>query len=113
MSEITLRSLYPEDIDRVTEIESVLAGSPRRAFLEKRLAVASLMPDSFITCAAVDGRKLVGYGFARILEGEFGASSLIAVLDTIGVDPGCQGLESVKCLWRGLSAVCRKRKSAE
>lgn len=110
MSEITLRSLYPEDLDRVTEIESALAGRSRRAFLEKRLAVASALPDSFITCAAVDGRKLVGYGFARILEGEFGTSSLIAVLDTIGIDPEYQGGGIGKMLMAGLECRMQKKK---
>lgn len=91
MTELTLRSLYPEDIAQVAKIESSLTGTPRRVFLEKRLAVATAMPDSFITCAAVDNGRLVCYGFARILEGEFGARSAIAVLDDIGVDPEYRG----------------------
>ena len=103
MSDITLRSLYPEDIQQVCKIENSLTGSSRRVFLEKRLAVATAMPAGFITCAALDGEVLAGYGFARILEGEFGAKSASAILDTIGVDPGYQGkgigkfmLENVK-----------------
>lgn len=110
MSDITFRPLYPEDIHQVSKIESSLTGSPRRAFLEKRLAVATAnigevfldetgdtpldpqtMPDSFITCAALDDKKLAGYGFARILEGEFGARSTIVELDDIGVAPDYQG----------------------
>jgi ribosomal protein S18 acetylase RimI-like enzyme len=88
MADLTLRSLYPEDIDQVSIIESSLTGIPRRIFLEKRLAVATAMPEGFITCAVLDDKKIVGYGFARILEGEFGARSASAVLDDIGVDPG-------------------------
>ena len=110
MSDITFRPLYPEDLDQVSKIESSLTGSPRRAFLEKRLAVATAnigevfldetghmpsdpqtMPDCFITCAALDDKKLAGYGFARILEGEFGARSTIVELDDIGVAPDDQG----------------------
>lgn len=91
MADILLRSLYPEDIDRVIEIENSLTGASRRAFLEKRLAAATAMPDNFITSAALDGRKLAGYGIARILEGEFGASSVVVVLDTVGVDREYQG----------------------
>ncbi len=102
MSEITFRSLYPEDINQVSEIESSLAGTPRRAFLEKRLAVATAIPDSFITCAALDGQRLAGYGFARILEGEFGVNSAIAVLDTIGVDPAYQGKGIGKMILSGI-----------
>ncbi|HIJ89182.1 MAG TPA: GNAT family N-acetyltransferase [Desulfuromonadales bacterium] len=91
MPEFTLRSLYPEDIQQVSDIESSLAGSPRMFFLEKRLAAASAIPENFITCAVTENRKLAGYGFARVLEGEFGSKSAIAVLDTVGVAPEYQG----------------------
>ena len=91
MSNFTLRSLRPADLDRVTEIESRITGRPRRGFLEKRLVVATATPESFITCAAMDGENLVGYGFVRLQEGEFGAVGAAAVLDVIGVDPEAQG----------------------
>jgi len=109
MSDITLRSLYPEDIDRVSEIESSLAGTPRRAFLEKRLAVATALPDSFITCAALDEKKLAGYGFARVLEGEFGAKSVMAVLDTVGVGPEYQGRGIGKMILSGIQRRMKNR----
>jgi hypothetical protein len=87
---LALRSLYPNYLNRVAEIESSQTGRPRRAFQEKWLAAAMAMPDSFITCAALDGDKIAGYGFARILGGEFGARGVIAALDAIGVGPDCQ-----------------------
>lgn len=91
MSDLRLRPLHPDDLDRVSEIESRIAGHPRKVFLEKRFAAATAAPDSFITCAAVDGEKLAGYGFARLQEGEFGTRGVVAVLDVIGVDPDAQG----------------------
>lgn len=91
MANLTFRSLYPEDLDQVSLIESAMAGSSRRDYLEKRLAVATAMPDSFVTCAALDGTKIAGYAFARIQEGEFGANKAVAVLDTLGVDAAYQG----------------------
>lgn len=102
MSDITFRSLYPEDINQVSKIESSLTGSSRRAFLEKRLAVATAMPDSFITCAALDGERLAGYGFARILEGEFGTKSAFAVLDDIGVASDYRGKGIGKVILSGI-----------
>ena len=109
MPNFTLRSLYPEDINQVSEIESSLTGRPRRAFLEKRLAVATTMPDSFITCAVLDDKKLAGYGFARILEGEFGARSAIAVLDDIGVDPGYRGKGIGKMVMSGIERRAKNK----
>lgn len=91
MSHPILRSIHPDDLDRVSEIESRIAGHPRRGFLEKRFAAAAADPDGFLTCAALDGGNLAGYGIARLQEGEFGFRGAVAVLDVIGVDPGAQG----------------------
>jgi len=86
-----LRPLRPEDLDRVSEIESRIAGHPRKEFLAKRFLAAETAPEDFLNCAAMDGGKLAGYGFARLQEGEFGARGTVAVLDIIGVDPDAQG----------------------
>src|SRR5690348_13192254 len=110
MSDLTLRSLYPEDINQVSSIESSLTGSPRRELLERRLTLATInpgavfldeiadapagpqsMPENFITCAAFEDKKIAGYGFARVLEGEFGARKTVVELDDIGVSPDYQG----------------------
>lgn len=129
MPDITFRPLYPEDINQVSKIESSLTGSPRSAFLKKRLAVATAnlgevfldetgdmpldqqtMPDSFITCAAIASKKLVGYGFARILEGEFGARSTVVELDDIGVAPDNQGKGIGKMVMAGIEQRMKAKK---
>jgi GNAT superfamily N-acetyltransferase len=109
MSDITHRSLYPEDIDQVSIIESSLTGSPRRVFLEKRLAVATAVPESFITYAVLDDKKLKGYGFARVLEGEFGSKSAIAVLDDIGVTPDYRSNGIGKMILSGIERRMKNR----
>jgi len=109
MSSRKLRSLLPEDLDRVAEIESRIAGHPRMGFLEKRFAVAAATPDGFITCAAVDGGKLAGYGFARLQEGEFGIRGAVAVLDVIGVDPDAQGKGTGKAVIAEMERQMRKK----
>lgn len=109
MSEIALRSLFPEDIDQIAGIYRSLTGSSRRTLLENRLLAATAnpvsmflheidrpfdpqtTPENFLTCAALDAGKIVGYGFARILEGEFGAQSAAVELDDFGVDPSYHG----------------------
>ncbi len=109
MSTLTLRSLYPDDLERVSEIESRIAGRPRKAFFEKRLAVATATPESFITCAALEGGKLMGYGFTRIQEGEFGTAGAIAVLDAIGVAPEAQRRGIGKAVISGIERRMKKR----
>ena len=109
MSVLALRSLHPNDLDRISEIESRIAGRPRKAFFEKRLAVATATPESFITCAALDGEKVVGYGFARLQAGEFGATRPVAVLDVIGVDPDVQGKGIGKAVLSGIEQRMEKK----
>lgn len=110
MSELFLRPLRPEDLDRVSGIESRIAGHPRKGFLEKRFAVAAARPDAFLTCAAEDRGRLAGYAFARLQEGEFGARGAVAVLDVIGVDPDAQGKGIGKAVIAEIERQMEKRK---
>lgn len=104
MPELTIRSLRMDDLGRVSEIESRIAGHPRRGFLEKRFSAAVADPDSFITCGAMELGNLTGYAFARIQTGEFGTRDAVAVLDVIGVDPDVQGQGIGKTLIREIEA---------
>jgi len=109
MSELTIRSLRMDDLDRVSEIENRIAGHPRRSFLEKRFAAAARNPDSFISCGAVELGNLTGYAFARIQTGEFGGRDAAAVLDVIGVDSGAQRHGIGKALMREIESQLRTR----
>lgn len=109
MSALTLRSLRPDDLDRISEIESRIAGRPRKGFFEKRLAVATATPESFITCAALEGEQVAGYGFARLQEGEYGLGKAVAVLDIIGVDPDVQRRGIGKAVLSGIEQRMRKK----
>src|SRR5512140_3907138 len=91
MDDLQLRSLHRDDLDRVSAIESRIAGHSRKGFLVKRFALAAETPDGFIACAAVRDGKLAGYAFAKIQQGEFGVLDAVAVLDVIGSDPDAQG----------------------
>jgi ribosomal protein S18 acetylase RimI-like enzyme len=112
MSNLMLRALQPTDLDRVSEIDSRTTGYPRKAFFEKRLAAATRGAERFITTAAVDGGKLVGYGFARLQEGEFGTTGLVADLDVIGVDPEFQGMGIGKALFTGIEQRMKEKNIA-
>jgi ribosomal protein S18 acetylase RimI-like enzyme len=109
MSTLEFRSLRIDDLEPVANIERQIAGRPRSAFFEKRLAVATASPESFITCAAMDGGKLLGYGFARLQEGEFGATGAVAVLDSLGVDPDARGKGIGKAVLSGIEQRMKKK----
>lgn len=91
MTDLTLRPLHRDDLDRVSGIESRITGHSRKGFLEKRFAATAGSPDGFLACAAARGGGLAGYAIARIQEGEFGAPDAVAVLDVVGIDPDLQG----------------------
>ena len=65
MSNLKIRPLHPTDLNRVSEIDSRTTGQPRKVFFEKRLAAATRGAERFITAAAEDGGKVVGYGFRK------------------------------------------------
>ncbi len=109
MTNVQLRSLRAEDLDRVAGIEGRIAGHPRRGFLGKRFDAAEARPDAFIACAALRDGELAGYAFARIQEGEFGASYAVAVLDVVGIDPDAQG----KGIGKALLAEMERRMKAK
>ncbi|GAB4230781.1 MAG: hypothetical protein OHK0028_05370 [Deltaproteobacteria bacterium] len=91
MAELSFRPFRRQDLDPISGIETRIAGQPRRAFLEKRVVAAEASPQDFLDCVALEDGTLVGYAFARIQEGEFGAADAAAILDVIGIDPGVQG----------------------
>lgn len=91
MLDYDFRVLRQDDSVSVSEIETRNTGSSRNGFIEKYLAIATSSPDNFITCAALSGKKLIGYAFARIMDGEFGVGGPIAILDVIGVNSETQG----------------------
>lgn len=109
MSELTIRPLRRDDLDRVSEIENRIAGHPRKGFLEKRFSASKKNPNSFITCGAMDLGNLTGYAFARIQTGEFGGRDAVAVLDVIGVDSGAQRQGIGKALMRDIESQLRLR----
>lgn len=109
MSHPKLRPFLPKDLDRVSGIESRIAGRSRKGFLEKRLALAASSPESFFSCVAVDGETPVGYGFARLSGGDPGTEDRIAILDILGVDPALQGAGIGKTLIAGFEEQLRAR----
>jgi len=109
MSSLTHRSLTAQDLEQIAGIASKTAGSPRKAFFEKRLAQATAFPESFITCAVELDNKLVGYGFARVQNGDFGSNKPMVVLDDFGVVSEARGAGVGKTIIAGLELRAKKR----
>lgn len=88
---VRIRPLDPNDLDAVVAIDRALSGRGRRGFFARRLDHAVHDPASFVALAAEHDGRFAGFVFARIGEGEFGATAREAALDAIGVDPALAG----------------------
>ena len=84
---LTLRTLIGADFEKVIELDRINSGTSRRGFFEKRQRAMEHNPEVFIGLAARVDEELVGFIMATILNGEFGGSRRVAVLDALGVDP--------------------------
>ena len=85
------RMLGIEDLDAVAELDRQSGGVARRGFISKRLASQERHPDAFISMAAMTNDALAGFVFCHMIEGEFGGTERMAILDALGVDPHHQG----------------------
>ena len=82
-----VQSMRPKDLQDIVRIDRAITARDRGAYMQGKLAEA--MNDSAIRVsmtARLDG-VIVGYLMARADLGDFGRTSPVAVIDTIGVDP--------------------------
>ena len=86
-----LDNIGKESLDTVVELDSATNGSHRRDFFTKRLKAQDKNPQAFVSIGAFEGKKMAGFVFCHMLQGEFGSNELIAVLDAIVVEPESQG----------------------
>lgn len=105
----TIRRLSPDDLDRVIDIDRALSGVPRRGFFETRLASAIRHPDAFVQLGWIENGALEGFVFAHVLDGEFGGTHPVAILDALGTSTATRGHGGAHALMTALEAAARKR----
>jgi ribosomal protein S18 acetylase RimI-like enzyme len=89
---VSVRPLQRDDLDAVIAVDQAQSGHSRRDYFTRRLDHAARDPAAFAGFAAECGGRFAGFVFARIEEGEFGASVREASLDAIGVSTGGRGV---------------------
>ncbi len=107
--EASVRPLGAADLETLVAIDAAIAGRPRRAYAERRLAEAGRAPELHVQLAIDEDGALAGYALARVLEGEFGRSDPALRLDMIGVVPAAQGHGIGAALGRALEDQARRR----
>jgi len=88
----TVRHVARDDLDAIAGIDASAKGASRRAYFERRLAAAAREPEQHLQFAVTDPNAVVGYVFARVLEGEFGHGTPALAIEAIGVRQDAQGL---------------------
>lgn len=110
---LEIRRLAPGDMDAVVALDRPLAGRTRRAYFERRLAVALRQPELHLQFAALSGQDFLGHALARVLEGEFGHVQPALRLEVISVAPKAQRRGIGRALHRALEDEARERSIAE
>lgn len=106
-SAASVRPLNGGDLDRVIAIDKAITGRSRRGFYEKRFAAMRRDPRPFVALGAVAGGAVQGFILAHILDGEFGGTRPVAMLDALGVMPDARGAGLGHALMEGLDATLR------
>jgi predicted N-acetyltransferase YhbS len=112
-SALQVRGLAPGDMDAVVALDAPLAGRTRRAYFERRLAIALRQPGLHLQFAAVSGKEFLGHALARVLEGEFGHARPALRLEVISVAPKAQRRGIGRALHAALEEEARKRSIGE
>ena len=97
-----LRPAEDSDLESVITLDRGHSGQSRRGFFEKRWRAMARAPEAFISLAAEQENSLVGFVLAHVLDGEFGGSERVVVLDAVGVANDHQQKGIGSHLMRGL-----------
>jgi GNAT superfamily N-acetyltransferase len=89
--DLPVRSMSEADLPAIVKLDRKITGQDRSAYYRRKAAEVFRQSGVRVSLVAeVDG-AFAGFLMARVDLGEFGRTEPIAVLDTIGVDPGFAG----------------------
>lgn len=83
-----VRSMTTDDLDAIVRIDRRITGADRRDYIGARLAEALAESGVRVSLAAFCEGTPAGYLMARADLGDYGRTEPVAVIDTMGVDPG-------------------------
>lgn len=91
-SRATIRSMRPDDLDAVVQLDARVFGESRHDYFERRLAVLDerIQVGHTIALVAEEDGAVVGFVMATLTNGEFGFSEITVLMDSIAVHPGRQ-----------------------
>ena len=112
-AELALRPAREDDLESVIALNRSHSGQSRRGFFEKRWQAMARAPEAFISLAAEQENALAGFVLAHVLDGEFGGSERVVVLDAVGVANDARGIGIGSSLMQALVDQVRERGAGE
>jgi ribosomal protein S18 acetylase RimI-like enzyme len=85
---IPIRGMRESDLPAIIAIDRHITGRDRKNYFGQKLEEALYESDVRVSLVAERDDHVVGFIMARVDLGAFGRMDPIAVMDTIGVDPG-------------------------
>jgi predicted N-acetyltransferase YhbS len=86
-----VRSLERADLDEIVRIDRRIMDRDRRAYIGRVVDEALLDSAIRVSLVAHQDKSATGYIMASVDFGDYGRTEPVAVIDTIGVDPGFTG----------------------
>ena len=86
-----VRSLAPADVADIVRIDQRIVGRDRSAYISRVMDEALRDSAIRVSLAAYYGGSVAGFIMAKVDFGDFGRTEPVAVIDTVGVDPGFAG----------------------
>ena len=86
-----VRSLAPADRADIVRIDQRIVGRDRSAYISRVMDEALRDSAIRVSLAAYYGGSVAGFIMAKVDFGDFGRTEPVAVIDTVGVDPGFAG----------------------
>jgi len=85
---VPVRSMRADDLDAIIRIDTRETGGDHSEYLAAKMKEALTESGVRVSVIAEQEGHPAGYIMARVDFGEFGRTDAVAVMDTIGVDPG-------------------------
>lgn len=104
---VSIRPLVAGDLEAVAAVDREAAGRSRRDYYARRFRRIQEDPRGVMGFVAESGGRLVGFAFVRVLDGEFGGTAPVGVLDAIGVADSARRKGAGKALVTGIEASMR------
>lgn len=99
---VTVRGLSAGDLAAIVRIDRASTGRSRREYYDAKLRAALTEARLQTSLVAVLDDHVVGFVLARLHYGEFGRAEPVAVIDSLGVDPGYRKRHVGQALMRQL-----------